>query len=549
VRAEYRSRGSKLATQRNSLLFNTNTIINNKRLFHTSLINLKSKSGGDSSNNNSKFNLILDNRNTSAILNRENSIYSIYNNIFLNSDYFLSNLTDILEELYDNNNNENTIFTLYFLIKPGLRSDLNKLINHFNKYPIRFIEDNIVLFYKNTGLLCSSNILVFYTLYDINNLKKISLSIKGQILNNIETIKDNIHKDLGNTIINYNTVDINSEIMLIIYATPAPTSSAEGVMSYLSAKSKGQSVPATLLRGQGHTPPAGVVLRSTTRGGDSVHCYAGSLLGCAALLCRLTRSAAAAQSSVRSRNFSTSQSLLRSDSHYTNKLNTAAVQSPGAPPLRRKQGRAPRSSVAVQSLSNLNSIYNSSSPIFEKLLITLVNGPLNETTQLKIEKFLKNQASELNKEKLESGESYKISNAIILQFLESKKSLEKLIENYKTNLILEDEELSILFSKIMYNLDTDFIISIIYGSLLNIIAASQQVNKHNMMLEVTTKLGKEIVQNYIFNSYNTYRCSAAATPPQQSMSVAATLTVLSRSCYAPGESGEVEQENKITLSS
>ena len=39
-------------------------------------------------------------------------------------------------------------------------------------------------------------------------------------------------------------------------------------------------------------------------------------------------------------------------------------------------------------LSNLNSIYNSNSPIFKELLETLLNNSFNETTQLKIEKFL-----------------------------------------------------------------------------------------------------------------------------------------------------------------
>lgn len=219
----------------NTKLFNKRIIsTNNKRSFHTSLINLNSVDPTpESSYKYSKFNLILDNSShvrESAILNRENNVYSIYDTIFLNSNYFLSNLTDILEELYDNDNNEDTIFTLYFLIKPSLNSNFVELIKHFNKYPTNFIQDNIVFFYKNTGLLCSTNVIVFYTIYDINNLKKISLDIKGQILNNIKTIKDNTHKDLGNTIINYNTVDINSEIMLIIYATPAPTSSVEGFM-------------------------------------------------------------------------------------------------------------------------------------------------------------------------------------------------------------------------------------------------------------------------------------------------------------------------------
>jgi hypothetical protein len=94
-----------------------------------------------------------------------------------------------------------------------------------------------------------------------------------------------------------------------------------------------------------------------------------------------------------------------------------------------------------ERLSNLTSIYNFTSPIFKKLFEILTNEPLNRTTQLKIEKFLFDQASEYNKKKLESGKDYshnKISNALTLEFVESKKILEKLIKNYRTNLKLEE---------------------------------------------------------------------------------------------------------------
>lgn len=91
---------------------------------------------------------------------------------------------------------------------------------HFAKYPIEFIDENIVKFYKNMGLLTAVG--VFSSFYDIENLKfkkKISLNIKKQINNNIKIINKNVHKDLNQTIINYtNKFDINSEIMLIIHA-------------------------------------------------------------------------------------------------------------------------------------------------------------------------------------------------------------------------------------------------------------------------------------------------------------------------------------------
>jgi hypothetical protein len=57
------------------------------------------------------------------------------------------------------------------------------------------------------------------TIYDYNDFTRISSEIKNTMINNIEIINKNVHKDLNNTIINYtNKFDINSEIMLIIHA-------------------------------------------------------------------------------------------------------------------------------------------------------------------------------------------------------------------------------------------------------------------------------------------------------------------------------------------
>jgi len=210
--------------------------------------------------NNTNLSIFLDNSQKKSIINRENGIYKIYDKLFLNAgnitvsnhyalnnnnmldqlikslptlnyfplnnntiDQFIFNLVKILEDLYDNDNNEWTIFKLYFLVKPDfdkfIRFDIVKMNEHFAKYPVEFIDENIIKFYKNTGLLTAVGVFVFASIYDIENLKKISLNIKKQINNNINIINNNVHKDLNNTIINYtNKFDINSEIMLIIHA-------------------------------------------------------------------------------------------------------------------------------------------------------------------------------------------------------------------------------------------------------------------------------------------------------------------------------------------
>jgi hypothetical protein len=201
--------------------------INNQssRLIRTSPVNFK----------NNNFNIFLDNSNKEFIINRKNGIFKIYDNLFLNAgnannhydinnnmiDKFILNLVEILEDLYDNN--EATVFKLYFLVKPDFgkvyKFDIESINQHFDKYPIEFIDQNIVKFYKNTGLLTAAGVIVFTSIYDINNLTKISINLKKHILSNIEIINKNVHKDLNNTIINYrNKFDINSEIMLIIHS-------------------------------------------------------------------------------------------------------------------------------------------------------------------------------------------------------------------------------------------------------------------------------------------------------------------------------------------
>ena len=179
--------------------------------------------------------IYLDNSNKDSIVNRENGIYKIYDNLFLNDgkvlnyqdlnnkmiEKFIFNLAEILEDLYDNN--ESTVFNLYFLVKPDLdrciKFDIEKLNKHFAKYPLEFIDQNIVKFYKNTGLLTAFGVSESLISYDIYDYLKISRIIKNSIINNIEDINKNVHKDLNNTIINYtNKFDINSEIMLIIHA-------------------------------------------------------------------------------------------------------------------------------------------------------------------------------------------------------------------------------------------------------------------------------------------------------------------------------------------
>jgi hypothetical protein len=142
-----------------------------------------------------------------------------------NKSNFIINFTNVLEDLYDNNY-DYTVFNMYFIINPlsfNLTGhiDLIKLIEHLNKYPIEYIRDenNITKFYKNIGFINALKILLFLSIYDINNLTKMSININSEFYRNIKIINEKVNKDLGNTIINYDTkINPNSELILLIYA-------------------------------------------------------------------------------------------------------------------------------------------------------------------------------------------------------------------------------------------------------------------------------------------------------------------------------------------
>lgn len=133
--------------------------INNKNFFN----NIKFKRSFNSSSisfSERKFKIILDNSNEKSIINRENGLFKIYHNVYLNNiatqnnnqfmnnpnkGKFIINFTNVLVDLYDNNY-DYTVFNMYFIINPLSLNltghiDFIKLIEHLNKYPIEYIRD------------------------------------------------------------------------------------------------------------------------------------------------------------------------------------------------------------------------------------------------------------------------------------------------------------------------------------------------------------------------------------------------------------------------
>lgn len=143
-------------------------------------------------------------------------VFKLYGKLFLNK-YFIDNIGNILEDLYDNN--EFVIFKLYFIKQPksSFAIILEKLSKHLDRYPLEFLDSNIVKFYKNTGLVGCCYIFVWLSQSDINNLKKIATDFKDHIYKNIGIINLNIKNDMGNTIINHDKgMTLDDELLLLI---------------------------------------------------------------------------------------------------------------------------------------------------------------------------------------------------------------------------------------------------------------------------------------------------------------------------------------------
>ena len=163
--------------------------------------------------------LLLDNSDSRIKVKNENGLFQIFDFLYLNEN-FTANLTDILEELYDNNNNKNTSFTLYFIrTQPNIIIDIPKLLDHFSKFPTISLRIFKTKAYKNTGLIYSTEVLVFWPFYDIENLKKISNNIKNEAISNIEDINNSFQFNQNNTIQRvYEKFNFNDKLLLMIHA-------------------------------------------------------------------------------------------------------------------------------------------------------------------------------------------------------------------------------------------------------------------------------------------------------------------------------------------
>jgi DNA-dependent RNA polymerase len=123
-------------------------------------------------------------------------------------------------------------------------------------------------------------------------------------------------------------------------------------------------------------------------------------------------------------------------------------------------------------------------------------------TQLKIEKFLKNQYLESTLEKdlkIKDIDFKKLNTKLFKTLEENKDSLIKLFNNYKTDLSNKNkEDLSI---NLILNTSEEFFISIIFGRLLRILSNNERFNENTNSVNVYIDLGEDLINNYLLYLY------------------------------------------------
>lgn len=161
-------------------------------------------------------------------------------------------------------------------------------------------------------------------------------------------------------------------------------------------------------------------------------------------------------------------------------------------------------SFSIEANNKLN--FNINSPIFLELQRIINNSPLDSNTQMKIEHFLNNQGYILLKNRIDQNSDinyYRINNFIVEYLKKSIVELEKLIDNYRSNVInfSNKDNSEKIEHALITKLPNETIIAQLLGRLLRIISNNHLINRNTNSIELASDLGSSLLFSLYSEEY------------------------------------------------
>jgi hypothetical protein len=162
--------------------------------------------------------------------------------------------------------------------------------------------------------------------------------------------------------------------------------------------------------------------------------------------------------------------------------------------------------------SRVNRSLEKESIVFKQLSNYLINSPINEETQVNIEKFLLDYSYMSYREEKETDSiiDYKlISNELSLLLINNESILNNYInrvrnKTYSVIPVKQKDNVQYQLSIILKELDNKLILSIMFGRLLRIISNYNKLNTENNFINICTDIGRDIINNYYYSLYFKY---------------------------------------------
>jgi DNA-dependent RNA polymerase len=156
---------------------------------------------------------------------------------------------------------------------------------------------------------------------------------------------------------------------------------------------------------------------------------------------------------------------------------------------------------------------NKESLVYQQLSNYLRNSPINEDTQLRVEKFLLDYSYISYNENKEQNDTLIDYSLISNDFTKLLKSNESTLNNY-INLVRnkvynkvpvrQKEFVQYQLSMILKELPNNMVLSIMFGRLLRIVTNFNRLNTENNFTNICTDLGRDLIGNYYYSLYSNY---------------------------------------------